>query len=57
MKHGRERATKNVYVTSEHGVQINISTSTRLNATLKAQIDRNVNIHPVNISFSHQNWN
>lgn len=37
-------STKNVYVTSENGVQMNISTSPRLNATLKTQIDRNVNI-------------
>lgn len=37
-------STKNVYVTSENGVQMNISTSPRLNATLKTQIDRKVNI-------------
>lgn len=36
--------TKNVYITSENGVQINITTSPRLNATLKTQIDKNVQI-------------
>lgn len=35
--------TKNIYVTSENGVQMNISTSPRLNTTIKADIDRNVN--------------
>lgn len=34
--------TKNVYITSENGVQMNITTSPRLSASLKAQIDRNV---------------
>lgn len=36
--------TKNVYVTSEKGVQINITTSSRLNSSLKMQIDMNLNI-------------
>lgn len=34
--------TKNVYITSENGVQMNFTTSPRLSASLKAQIDRNV---------------
>ena len=36
--------TKNIYVTSETGVQMNISTSQNLDPTLKAQIDRMVDI-------------
>lgn len=36
--------TKNVYVTSEKGVQINITTSSRLDLSLKMQIDMNLNI-------------
>lgn len=43
MKHYKN-ATKNVYVTSEKGVQINITTSSRLNSSLKMQIDMNLNI-------------
>eukprot|EP00105_Crassostrea_gigas_P024039 XP_011444146.2 PREDICTED: uncharacterized protein LOC105340014 [Crassostrea gigas] len=43
MKHFKS-ATKNVYVTSEKGVQINITTSTRLDPSLKMQIDMNLNI-------------
>lgn len=34
--------TKNVYITSENGVQMNFTTSPRLDASLKAQIDRSV---------------
>lgn len=34
--------TKNVYITSENGVQMNFTTSPRLSASLKAQIDRNI---------------
>lgn len=37
-----ELTTKNVYVTSENGVQMNITTSPRLDILLKAKIDRNV---------------
>lgn len=37
-------STKNVYVTSENGVQMNITTSPHLVASIKAQIDRSVNI-------------
>lgn len=37
-----EFTTKNVYVTSENGVQMNITTSPRLDILLKAKIDRNV---------------
>nr|XP_034322122.1 uncharacterized protein LOC105340014 [Crassostrea gigas] len=43
MKH-YEGTTKNVYVTSEKGVQINITTSSRLDPSLKMQIDMNLNI-------------
>lgn len=43
MKH-YENATKNLYVTSEKGVQINITTSSRLDSSLKMQIDMNLNI-------------
>uniref|UniRef100_A0A8W8P3W5 IgGFc-binding protein N-terminal domain-containing protein n=1 Tax=Magallana gigas TaxID=29159 RepID=A0A8W8P3W5_MAGGI len=43
MKH-YEGTTKNVYVTSEKGVQINITTSNRLNSSLKLQIDMSLNI-------------
>lgn len=35
-------STKNVYVTSEHGVQINITSSPRLDISLKAKIDKDV---------------
>lgn len=34
--------TKNVYITSENGVQMNFTTSPRLDASLKAQTDRSV---------------
>lgn len=37
-------STKNVYVTSENGVQMNITTSPHLDSLIKTQIDRNVNI-------------
>lgn len=37
-------STKNVYVTSENGVQMNMTTSPRLAPSIKAQIDRSVNI-------------
>lgn len=43
MKH-YEKTTKNVYVTSEKGVQVNITTSPRLDPSLKMQIDMNLNI-------------
>uniref|UniRef100_A0A8W8P3W0 IgGFc-binding protein N-terminal domain-containing protein n=1 Tax=Magallana gigas TaxID=29159 RepID=A0A8W8P3W0_MAGGI len=43
MKH-YEGTPKNVYVTSEKGVQINITTSSRLDPSLKMQIDMNLNI-------------
>lgn len=43
MKH-YEDTTKNVYVTSEKGVHINITTSPRLDSSLKMQIDVNLNI-------------
>lgn len=43
MKH-HENTTNNVYVTSEKGVQINITTSSRLDSSLKMQIDMNLNI-------------
>lgn len=36
--------TKNVYVTSENGVQMNITTSPRLDMSIKAQIDREMYI-------------
>lgn len=36
------RTTKNIYVTSENGVQINMTTSSRLDPYLKVQIDRTV---------------
>lgn len=36
------RTTKNIYVTSENGVQINITTSSLLDPNLKVQIDRTV---------------
>lgn len=36
--------TKSVYVTSENGVQMNITTSPHLDASIKAQIDRSVYI-------------
>lgn len=35
-------STKNVYVTSEHGVKINITSSPRLDISLKAKIDKDV---------------
>lgn len=35
-------STKNVYVASEHGVQINITSSPRLDISLKAKIDKDV---------------
>nr|XP_034322113.1 uncharacterized protein LOC105340013 isoform X2 [Crassostrea gigas] len=37
-----EGTTKNVYVTSEKGVQVNISTSSHLDPSLKMQIDMNL---------------
>lgn len=37
--------TKSVYITSEHGDQMKITTSPRLDASLKSQIDRNVTVH------------
>ncbi|XP_052692510.1 uncharacterized protein LOC128170778 [Crassostrea angulata] len=43
MKHYKS-TTKNVYVTSEKEVQINITTSSRLDPSLKMQIDMNLNI-------------
>lgn len=43
MKHYEDTA-KNVYVTSEKGVHINITTSPRLDSSLKMQIDMNLNI-------------
>lgn len=43
MKH-YEGTPKNIYVTSEKGVQINITTSSRLDPSLKMQIDMNLNI-------------
>lgn len=43
MKH-HENTTNNVYVTSEKGVQINITTSSRLDSSLKMQIDMDLNI-------------
>ena len=36
--------TKNIYVTSETGVQMNISTSQNLDPTLKARIEKMVDI-------------
>lgn len=36
--------TKNVYVTSENGVDMNITTSPHLDASIKSQIDRHVSI-------------
>ena len=50
--------TKNIYVTSETGVQMNISTSQNLDPTLKAQIDRMVDI-PSNelvVILSAKDW-
>lgn len=38
------QSTNNVYITSENGVQMNISTSPYLDASLKTQIDRSVTI-------------
>lgn len=37
-------STKNVYVTSENGVEMNITTSPHLESSIKTQIDRNVSI-------------
>lgn len=37
-------STKNVYITSENGVQMNMTTSPHLAPSIKAQIDRSVNI-------------
>nr|XP_022312564.1 IgGFc-binding protein-like isoform X2 [Crassostrea virginica] len=37
-------STKNIYVTSENGVQMNMSTSEHLSTSLKSQIDRVVSI-------------
>lgn len=34
--------TKDVYITSENGVQMNVTTSPRLDSSLKTKIDRNV---------------
>lgn len=41
--HGPE-TEKKIYVTSENGTQINITTSPRLDESLKNQIDKNVHI-------------
>lgn len=38
------QSTNNVYITSENGVQMNMSTSPHLDASIKSQIDRSVNI-------------
>lgn len=38
------QSTKNVYITSENGVQMNMSTSPYLDASLKTQIDRSVTV-------------
>lgn len=38
------QSTNNVYITSENGVQMNMSTSPHLDQSLKTQIDRSVNI-------------
>lgn len=43
MKH-YGNTTKNVYVTSEKGVEINITTSSHLDSSLKMQIDMDLNI-------------
>lgn len=43
MKYGYD-ATKNIYVTSENGVQINITTSHRLEASLKSITEKHMNI-------------
>lgn len=43
MKH-YQIATKNVYIASDNGVRLNITTSPRLDALLKSQIDRTVTI-------------
>lgn len=37
-------STNNIYITSENGVQMNITTSPHLHAALKARIDKSVNI-------------
>lgn len=44
------KTKKNIYVTSENGTQINITTSPRLDASLKNQIDRTAHI-PSNQHF------
>lgn len=41
-----EAKTKNVYIVSEEGVQINITTSSRLDPSLKMQIDMHLKIPP-----------
>lgn len=38
------QSTNNVYITSENGVQMNMSTSPDLDASIKSHIDRSVNI-------------
>ncbi|XP_052694955.1 IgGFc-binding protein-like isoform X2 [Crassostrea angulata] len=43
MKYGYD-ATKSIYVTSENGVQINITTSPRLEASLKSITEKHMNI-------------